>query len=224
MIVFVTVLYKWDKMADSRYNLSQLFKAAFGINSPIFITQPLSKEQKENFDYKGIEMIKDYHIAEATSWMGTPIVGLLKFKGGRYMYYNGNGELKEKQMPDFILPPATLFSFRRAKNITKTNLLGSNGTVKEIFGFDDWIIEVKGLAIDTPEISATEQIKTLGEWENLAASIEVSGALFINKNIHAITIDDYKEESVQGSPGIIPFSMVLSSDESIVLILPDTID
>ena len=121
-------------MADSRYNLSQLFKAAFGINSPIFITQPLSKEQKETFDYKGIEMIKDYHKSEATSWMGTPIIGLLKFKGGTYKQYNSSGVLKDRQMPDFTLPPATLFSFRRAKNITKTNLLGSNGTVEEIFG------------------------------------------------------------------------------------------
>jgi hypothetical protein len=47
-------------MADSRYNLSQLFSAAFGINSPIFITEPLSKKEKNAFDYKGIETIKDY--------------------------------------------------------------------------------------------------------------------------------------------------------------------
>ncbi|WP_300978931.1 DUF6046 domain-containing protein [Flavobacterium sp.] len=211
-------------MADSRYNLSQLFKSAFGINSPIFITQPLSKEQKETFDYRGIEMITDYHKSEATSWMGTPIIGLLKFKGGTYKRYNSRGVLEDRQMLDFTLPPATLFSFRRAKNITKTNLLGSNGTVKEIFGFDDWIIEAKGLAIDTPEMSATDQIKILEEWENLASSIEIKGGLFTNKNINAITIDDYREESVQGSPGIIPFSMTLSSDESIVLILPDVND
>lgn len=211
-------------MADSRYNLSQLFKAAFGINSPIFITQPLSREQKETFDYKGIEMITDYHKSEATSWMGTPIIGLLIFKGGTYKRYNSRGVLEDRQMLDFTLPPATLFSFRRAKNITKTNLLGSNGTVKEIFGFDDWIIDAKGLAIDTPEMSATDQIKILGEWENLASSIEIKGSLFTNKNINAITIDDYREESVQGSPGIIPFSMTLSSDESIVLILPDVND
>jgi len=208
-------------MADSRYNLSQLFKAAFGINSPIFITEPLSKEQKATFDYKGIETIKDYHQTEATSWMGTPIIGLLKLKGGTYKQYNANGVLEDKQLPDFTLPPATMFSFRRAKNITKTNLLGSNGTVKEIFGFDDWIIDAKGLAIDTPEMSASDQIKILGEWENLASSIEISGSLFTNKNIHAITMDDYTEESVQGSPGIIPFSMTLVSDDAIELILPD---
>lgn len=208
-------------MADSRYNLSQLFSAAFGINSPIFITEPLSKKEKNAFDYKGIETIKDYYQSDATSWMGTPIIGLLKFKAGTYKKYDSNGILEDRQMSDFTLPPATMFSFRRAKNITKTNLLGSNGTVKEIFGFDDWIIDAKGLAIDTPEMSAADQIKILGEWESLASSIEISGSLFTTKNIHAIVIDDYKQESVQGSPGIIPFSMTLISDDAIELILPD---
>lgn len=209
-------------MADVRYNLSQLFSAAFGINSPIFITEPLTKKEKQTFDYKGIKYIKEYHETEATSWMGTPIIGLLKFKAGLYQQYNANGILEDKQMQDFILPEATLFSFRRAKNITKTNLLGSNGTVKEIFGFDDWIIDVKGLAIDTPKQGAKEQIQQLMEWENLASSIEISGSLFTRqKKINAIVIEDYKEESIQGSPGIIPFSMTLSSDESIVLILPE---
>lgn len=208
-------------MADSRYNLSQLFSAAFGINSPIFITEPLYRKEKNAFDYKGIETIKDYYQSDATSWMGTPIIGLLKFKAGTYKKYDSNGILEDRQMSDFILPPATMFSFRRAKNITKTNLLGSNGTVKEIFGFDDWIIDAKGLAIDTPEMSATDQIKILGEWESLASSIEISGSLFTTKNIHAIVIDDYKQESVQGSPGIIPFSMTLISDDAIELILPD---
>lgn len=207
-------------MADSRYNLSELFKVAFGINAPIFITEPLIEKEKSNLDYKGIETIKEYHLTEATSWMGTPIIGLLKFKGATYKQYNATGVLENVTMEDFVLPSATLFTFRRAKNITKTNLLGSNGTVKEIFGFDDWIIEAKGLAIDTPEMRATDQIKTLARWENLATSIEISGSLFTNKNIHAITMDEYREESIQGSPGIIPFSMTLSSDESIVLLLP----
>ena len=206
-------------MTDSRYNLSQLFKAAFGINSPIFITQPLSKEQKQTFDYKGIEMIKDYHKSEATSWMGTPIIGLLKFKGGTYKQYNSSGVLEDRQMPDFTLPPATLFSFRRAKNITKTNLLGSNGTVKELFGFDDWIIDCKGIAVDTPDVSAFTQIENLLKWERLASSIQISGNLFTSKDINAITIEDYKQDAVQGSPSIIPFSMVLNSDEPIELIL-----
>lgn len=206
---------------DAKYNLSKLFSAAFGINSPIFITEPLGKKAMNTFDYKGIGLIEDYYIKEATSWMGTPIIGLLKFKSGTYKIYNSTGILEDIEYNDFILPPATLFSFRRSKNITKTNLLGNNGTVKEIFGFDDWVIDVKGLAVDTPQSSARDQIIAIKEWEELASAISVSGKLFTTKNIHAVVMDDYKEESIQGSPGIIPFSMTLTSDDAVELILPD---
>ncbi len=206
---------------DARYNLSQLFGAAFGISSPIFITEPFQKQNPNNFDYKGIELIQDYYGKEATSWMGTPIIGLLKFKAGMYKIYDGKGNLVDIQFKDFILPPATLFSFRRSKNITKTNLLGHNGTVKEIFGFDDWVIDVKGLAIDTPESSARDQLRNLKEWEELASSIQVQGKLFATKKIEAVVIEDYKEESVQGSPGIIPFSMTFISDDVLEDFLPD---
>jgi hypothetical protein len=205
-----------------KYNLSQLFKTAFGINSPIFITESLSGKNTENLDFRGIELLPNYNPSEATSYMGTPIIGLLTFSGGTYNYFNAIGEVKPKVMETYTLPPATLFTFRRAKNITKTNLLGSNGTVKEVFGFDDWIIEAKGFAIDTPSSSASEQIKKLLEWENLASSIEISGKLFTDKDINSITIEDYKQEAIQGNPSVIPFSMTFNSDESIVLILPDT--
>lgn len=206
---------------DAKYNLSKLFSAAFGINSPIFITEPLGKKTPNNFDYKGIDIIEDYYTKEATSWMGTPIIGLLKFKAGTYKIYNDKGELSDIIYNEFILPPATLFSFRRSKNITKTNLLGNNGTVKEIFGFDDWVIDVKGLAVDTPQSSARDQLIALKEWEELASSIGVRSKLFTSKKIEAVVIEDYKEESIQGSPGIIPFSMTLISDEAIEEFLTD---
>lgn len=206
---------------DARYNLSKLFSAAFGINSPIFITEPLGKKTPNNFDYKGIDIIEDYYTKEATSWMGTPIIGLLKFKAGTYKIHDSTGVLKDIQYNDFVLPPATLFSFRRSKNITKTNLLGNNGTVKEIFGFDDWIIDVKGLAVDTPQSSARDQLIAIKEWEELASAISVSSRLFSSKKIEAVVIEDYKEESIQGSPGIIPFSMTLISDEAIEEFLTD---
>ena len=202
-----------------KYNLSQLFKTAFGINSPIFITEPVSKQQRKSFDFKGVEMIEDYYTKEATSWMGTPIIGLLNFNGGFYNKYNSKGEIVQKQLQDFTLPPATLFSFRRSKNITKTNLLGSNGTIKEVFGFDDWVIDVKGLAVDTPQSSARQQIETLLNWESLANQISISGDLFTKKDISAVVIEDFKQEVIQGNPSVIPFTMTLTSDEDILLIL-----
>ena len=82
-------------MESVKFNLSKLFGAAFGISSPIFITEPFNKQTPNNFDYKGIEMITDYYSSEATSWMGTPILGLLTFKAGTYKIYSGKGELND---------------------------------------------------------------------------------------------------------------------------------
>ena len=208
-------------MQDPKFYIGKSFQLAFGINLPIFITEPLWRDAPYQPDYTGLTFIEDYDKAEATSWMGTPIIGLLKFKGGTYQQYNSSGVVEDVDVIEYTLPPATLFSFRRAKNITETNLLGSNGTVKEIFGFDDWVIDVKGLAVNTPENSARYQLDTLRDWEELACSINISGKLFTQKKIHAVTMFDYKEESIQGSPDIIPFSMTLKSDEVIELILPD---
>lgn len=209
-------------MSDIRYNISELFQAAFGINSPIFLTEPIFAEESNfKLDYKGIATIPDYYKAEKTSLMGTPIIGLLKFKSGSYPIYNSRGEINNVNYEDYYLPATTLFSFRQAKNITKTNVLGSNGTVKEIYGFDDWIIDVKGLCLDSPTISARDRLTQLEEWVALAGAINISSKLFVNKNIHAVVIESYQQESVQGSPGIIPFSMTLISDDAIELILPD---
>ena len=205
-------------MADIRYNVSQLFKAAFGINSPVFITEPLIRSKPTELSFKGIKQLPEYYQPDATSWMGTPIMFQAKFENGSYRRYKPNGDTESIQMAEFILPPATMFSFRRAKNVNKTNVLGSTGTVKEIFGFDDWIIDVRGLAIDEPNRTAAEQIAELLKWEELADGIDVSGELFNSHNIFRVAMEDWNDNLVQGKLGVIAFSCQLTSDVTLDLI------
>lgn len=206
-------------MTDIRYNVSQLFSAAFGINSPVFITEPLQKSAPANLSFKGIETLPEYYKADAVSWMGTPIMFSAKFLGRGYKRYTPTGEIEIVQMGDFQLPPATMFSFRRAHNITRTNLLGSNGTVKEIYGFDDWVIDVRGLCLDEPTQSAHEQLEQLLEWEELADGIDITGSLFAQRKISRVCISDWSDNLQQGSSGVIPFQFQLFSDEDIILLL-----
>lgn len=204
---------------DSRYNLSELFSKAFGINSPIFITEQIDQTRQNGLDYSGITYLPDYYKSDVKSMLGTYVIGLLKFKTGNYPIYTPNGAIATIPFEQLILPASTLFSFRRAKNITKTNLLGNNGTIKEIFGFDDWIIDVKGLCLDNDKFSAREQLQQIELWEEIAGSIAVGGDLLSSKKIQSVVIEDYRQEAVQGSPGVIPFSMTLCSDEAVELIL-----
>lgn len=206
-------------MTDQRYNLSQLFKAAFGINSPVYVIDPIGKESKSVISYEGIHILPDYYEAESKSWMGTPIIFGATLKGDSYQQYNSTGEIVRVSLNDFELPPATMFSFRRAHNITRTNLLGSNGTVKEIYGFDDWVIDVKGLALDEPNRSALDQITELLKWERLADAIKINGKLFNQHQIDRVVIADWNDNITQAKPGVIPFQFQMYSDEAIELIL-----
>jgi hypothetical protein len=200
------------------YNVAQLFKAAFGINSPIYFPKTEEKNSPV-LTYEGVEILPDYYDADSTSWMGTPILFSATFKNGTYKQYNSIGEVIEVSLDDFQLPSATLFSFRRAHNITRTNLLGSNGTVKEIFGFDDWTIDVRGVALDEPNKSASSQIDELLKWERLADSMKISGSLFNQRRIDRVVMQDWADNIQQAQPGVIPFSFQLFSDEAIELIL-----
>lgn len=200
------------------YNVAELFKIAFGIKQPMYV---VSTEQPKHpqLNYSGVKVLPDYYEPDATSWMGTPIMFSGTFQGDSYKQYDDRGNIIKVSLNDFQLPPATLFSFRRAKNVTRTNLLGSNGTVKEIYGFDDWVIDVKGIALDEPNRSASEQIDELLKWERLADSIKIGGSLFNQRRIDRVVITDWSDNIQQGSRGVIPFSFQLISDEAIELIL-----
>src|SRR5690606_6995127 len=111
---------------------------------------------RPELNFSGIQTLPDHYEQEerSTSWMGTPIIFPSIFLGDSYMRYKPTGEIEKVQRADFELPATTMFSFRRAKNITRTELPGASGTVKEVYGFDDWIIDVRGIALDEPTRSA----------------------------------------------------------------------
>lgn len=207
---------------DLRYNVSQLFQLAFGINMPVYLPYPLTKELPPNISFDGIETRPEFNPSNSKSWMGTPIMFELSFIGNeqKYKKYTVSGEVKEIALPNYTLPPATMFQFRRAKNVTRTNVLGSNGTVKEIFGFDDWVIDVKGLCLDEPNRSAISQLEELLKWEELADSIAVSGEVCNMMDINRVCISEFSHNIVQGSNGgVIAYEMQLFSDDPAELIM-----
>lgn len=206
-------------MADLRYDIGQIFQAAFGINTPVYMTYPIRiGKAPELSAYSGITLIPEEE-GEAKSVLGTPIIFPISLKGGTYQVYDGKGKLREKTYKDYTMPGTTLVDFSRAKNITRTNVLGSNGTVKEIFGFDDWKIRMRGVCLPDKDLTVKEQKEHLLAWEEVAGSIEVSGALFTEKNISALVIESIDLKQLQGKPMVIPFEISASSDQAIELIL-----
>ncbi|MBU2923058.1 hypothetical protein KO504_17040 [Winogradskyella psychrotolerans] len=205
-------------MSTYKPDISQLFNAAFGF-IPITYKPQIGLQPVGKAVYASVPT-EEYEAAKKMSWMGTPIMFPVSFisSGNKYLQYNGRGELVEvEDLADFDLPPTTVVDFRRAKNVTKTNVLGSNGTVKEIYGFDDWQIRIRGLCLDTPTVKAYDLQSELLKWDNLADAIEVQGDLFVDKDIYRITIEEINFTQPQGRHNVIPFEITASSDQPIEL-------
>ena len=201
---------------DNRYNISQLFKLAFGTNLPVYLTVPIGKEPTHTAEYGSIRTVGREE-AMRLSKLGTPIVFPMKFTAGSYKFYDYQSKIVEKQLSDFWLPPATMVDFSRVKNISRTDVIGGNGTVKEIYGFDDWQIRIRTVC-HNDELSSREYEKRLIEWSEVIQSISVEGDLFGWKNIHNLVIESIDIRSLEGTPNIIPIELNCISDEPFELI------
>lgn len=201
---------------DNRYNISQLFKLAFGVNLPVYLTVPIGKQPIHTAEYDSIRTVEREE-AMRLSKLGTPIVFPVKFTAGSYKFYDYQSKIVEKQLADFWLPPATMVDFSRVKNISRTDVIGGNGTVKEIYGFDDWQIRIRTVC-HNDELSTREYEKRLIEWSEVIQSISVEGDLFGWKNIHNLVIESIDIRSLEGTPNIIPIELNCISDEPFELI------
>jgi hypothetical protein len=201
---------------DNRYNISQLFKLAFGTNLPVYLTVPIGKEPAHTAEYGSIRTVGREE-AMRLSKLGTPIVFPMKFTAGSYKFYDYQSKIVEKQLSDFWLPPATMVDFSRVKNISRTDVIGGNGTVKEIYGFDDWQIRIRTVC-HNDELSSREYEKRLIEWSEVIQSVSVEGDLFGWKNIHNLVIESIDIRSLEGTPNIIPIELNCISDEPFELI------
>lgn len=206
-----------------QYNISQLFNIAFGIkNVNAYNVGQLSKNPTgAPFNYSGVNVIENVAEASRMSYLGTPIIYPLTFKGKKYKVFDKQGDVMLKKFDEFELPAATLLSFRRSKIITKTNSRASKGSVKELFGFNDWSIDIRGLCLADPShanaTTAIAQKIKLKEFDEIVDSIQVVSDLFNNLDISHLVIESVLFNQLKGKPGVIPFHLKCSSDEPLEL-------
>lgn len=194
----------------------------FGVSSPIYIPWFNKEIAWQAGKPQGVSYV-DEEEAEARSYLGTPVLGIVTLMGGSYKVYDNKGALNNQSMNDFLLPYATIVDFSRAMNVTKTKVLGSDGTVKEIYGLDDWSISIRGIALDDgqrpAQKTAHEQIDELVKWRSVCDSINVNGKLFNNKDIYALCVDSLDIRPKQGQYNVVTFEMKCTSDKPMELLL-----
>jgi hypothetical protein len=207
-----------------QYQISQLFQAAFGVRA---ITFPEARNQAEsanpNIDFSGLQVVSQDEAIQR-SHLGTPIVMPITFKGGIYNIYSRRGSVEKQSVKDFRLPLSCIVDFTRAKIKTSTRVVGASASIKEMYGHEDWKVRIRGFCLAEPghpqrAETPIEQHNRLLEFEKLADSIEVEGALFREKAIYRLDIDQIEWQQLVGKPDIMPFTMQCESDDPLELII-----
>ncbi len=197
--------------------VASIISDVFGISSPIYL--PWGKNPSFPPKFPDNIQLVDEDEAEEQSIFGTPVLGTFSFDEGEYNTYDKDGKVVKIKMDKFTLPYSCLIEFSRDANLTQTQTLGATGTVKELFGLDDWKINIRGIALNEKNIKAHEIIDELTKWRMVCDSIPVTGNLFNRKNITNLVIESFNIQPLAAKYNVIPFQIQAISDEPIELII-----
>jgi hypothetical protein len=202
----------------TEYNISDLLNLAFGTNGKLIEFKDIPMDEPADpeivFTIEGpFELTAD----NVVSKLGTPVVFPITFLGGVYNTYQ-DGRIVDVELEDYMLPFTAIADFKRSKIKQKTRISGGNGSVKELFGFDDWQINIQGFIIGDGEYPEQDIMKLLA-YEQLADSIKVQGKVFELLNIYEIDINEIDIKQMKGYPNVVPFSISCESNEPTELIL-----
>jgi hypothetical protein len=208
-------------MANIVYDIPTLLTLAYGTTGlALYNVQPVSNSGAE-ITYSGFDVITSNQDINTLSAVGTPIVFPWHLVAGKYKSYDDKGNVIELEFANsFEMPRATICDFSRGKIRRRTKTSGSRGTVKEMYGWEDWKINIRGVLFNDFSHTfktAHEQKRELLRWENVGESVEVSGELFTHKGIYRIDIDEIKFSQLSGKPDLIPYEISAYSDTPIEL-------
>ncbi len=207
------------------FKINTLFEIAFGTRDVALFRNPSTDQRADSPDHPfgDVTVVENVQQASRLSYLGTPVIFPITFKGKKYQVYNDRGEITLEAFETFELPVAVFVEFRQPTIIRRTKILGSRGTVKELYGDDDWSVDIKGVCLDDPSHAyaktAMQQHEALVNWKRVKDAIAVEGELFYVKGIRNIVIEDIRFGQIPGKPNTMPFTIRAKSDEPEELIL-----
>lgn len=222
---------------DTGY-ISKLLTDVFGVQSPVYVpwfherdyhALPFTDVKEGTapggvaLPYSNVEVkSQDAEDRDAPVRFGQKVFGYFSFNGGLYKTWDYKGNPVDIQLGDLLMPLASLIEFTRQKTVMKTPTLGGLGTVKEIYGFEDWNISITGIILPdnlnkVGHQTVSEQITAIQLFHDVAGPIDVSGPMFSQRNITRIVTESLKFSPVQGRPNMVQYSIDAISDSDLLL-------
>lgn len=170
-------------------DLAERFKNAFG-----YVTKNESSNLKNSgfTDSTGIAKA-DVYVNNNISFEDIRITG-----NGFDLLFGYNPFSKGGGLGDLFAPPP-MISFRKQKNINRTEIDGSDAEVVERYGDRSWEINIQGIIIDMVNHEyPSGQVQTLRRLFNTKKPFEVCGQMFDDLEIRTIYFEDFEVAGVQG--------------------------
>lgn len=128
----------------------------------------------------------------------------------------GNGTTKI--VTSFIFETA-LIELNQTKNIVKTAIAGTNGTVKEYMSQGDYIINLKGVVVGdvANQRPSADKLNNLIAFLRAPLSIPISCAFLEEFHISSVVVESYKIGQREGARNVIDVEINMLSDSVIEL-------
>ncbi len=197
----------------AQFDISSLFRQAFGlgrgvpydasrVNQQEFTKAPKFPDALSGDNLEGNEFVNVRSAISANLPTGKPIFMPVK-------------------IGDFVLPNEPSISFVSRKNIVSTPLTGSTrrGTVKELINIEDWVITIRGIAInfDSKNFYPEDQVKGLNDLYNKNEALPIQCALTSLLGIYRVVIREFQLPEMVGIQHAQAYQFVLESDEDFIL-------
>ena len=151
--------------------------------------------------------------AIAYSALGNPILDRVTLMGGRYTDMRTNREVKFES----IIIDAVLVTVNIASKVIRTEIQGSNGTVKEYIGQDDAQITINGIVVAKNGSYPRDIVSKINNWINAPVSKGIVSNYLQNIGITDVVVMDASFGQEEGSYSQEKFTINCVSDSPVEL-------
>lgn len=212
-------------MENPRFSLPGMLSLLYGITNPVSFPAAMQQAMREQpeVSFAGITVVED-KIVRPVSHLGTPILYPVTLRGGPYKRYTRDGRVKEVSLGELRLPLSSVVEMSQGKSMTRTPVVASGASVKEVYALEDWQIRVSGILMDEPKhpngaVTLEAMQEKMLEFAALADSIGVDSDLFKQRGIDRISITALSFNQIPGKPRMHGFQLTCESDDALELIL-----
>lgn len=148
------------------------------------------------------------------SELGTPVIADVTFQGGTYTDNNGAA-----QTFNDIRLECVLMNVSQAKRIVKTEIDGSDGTVKEYIGLDDYQVVINGILTAPNGQHPTQKIADLSDMLKAPIGLSVVSRYLQNLGIFQLVVESWAMDQEPGGYSKQGFTINAISDKPVELLI-----